>query len=112
MAGEAPRCATRCLTPCSRTSNARACLQCLRKLLLEHSGYKNAARCDIYRLTRFTPSIRLQCLRKLLLKHSGYESATEGDSFLLAFHCPEDALLFAMEAQVGACVLACWWGVG
>lgn len=29
-----------------------------------------------------------------------YESATEGDSFLLAFHCPEDALLFAMEAQV------------
>ncbi|KAG2434059.1 hypothetical protein HXX76_007787 [Chlamydomonas incerta] len=47
------------------------------------------------------------CLRKLLLKHSGYESATEGDSFLLAFHCPEDALLFAMEAQVA--LLECAW---
>ncbi|GFR48852.1 hypothetical protein Agub_g10806, partial [Astrephomene gubernaculifera] len=47
------------------------------------------------------------CLRKLLLKHSGYESATEGDSFLLAFHCPEDALLFSMEAQVA--LLECAW---
>eukprot|EP00198_Chlamydomonas_reinhardtii_P006617 XP_001695953.1 predicted protein [Chlamydomonas reinhardtii] len=49
----------------------------------------------------------IQCLRKLLLKHSGYESATEGDSFLLAFHSPEDALLFAMEAQVA--LLECGW---
>ncbi|KAG2501549.1 hypothetical protein HYH03_000056 [Edaphochlamys debaryana] len=47
------------------------------------------------------------CLRRLLLKHNGYESATEGDSFLLAFHCPEDALLFAMEAQVA--LLECAW---
>ncbi|GLI68045.1 hypothetical protein VaNZ11_012368 [Volvox africanus] len=49
------------------------------------------------------------CLRKLLLKHSGYESATEGDSFLLAFHCPEDALLFAMESQVA--LLECAWPI-
>lgn len=46
-------------------------------------------------------------IRRLLLKHAGYESATEGDSFLLAFHCPEDALLFAMEAQVA--LLECDW---
>ncbi|GFH24554.1 guanylate cyclase domain-containing protein, partial [Haematococcus lacustris] len=39
------------------------------------------------------------CIRQVLLKHNGYESATEGDSFLLAFHCPEDALLFALECQ-------------
>lgn len=63
-----PHWAARGLTPSPRTPNTHACAQ---------------------------------CLRKLLLKHSGYESATEGDSFLLAFHCPEDALLFAMEAQVG-----------
>ncbi|PNW84895.1 hypothetical protein CHLRE_03g162900v5 [Chlamydomonas reinhardtii] len=38
-------------------------------------------------------------IRQLLLQHSGYESATEGDSFILAFHRPLDALLFAAEAQ-------------
>ncbi|MEW5319087.1 MAG: hypothetical protein WDW38_010258 [Sanguina aurantia] len=48
-----------------------------------------------------------QCMRKLLLKHSGYESATEGDSFILAFHCPEDALLFSMEGQVA--LMECNW---
>ncbi|MEW5301527.1 MAG: hypothetical protein WDW36_004384 [Sanguina aurantia] len=40
------------------------------------------------------------CMRRLLLKHSGYESATEGDSFIMAFHLPKDALLFAMDGQV------------
>ncbi|GLI68043.1 hypothetical protein VaNZ11_012366 [Volvox africanus] len=39
------------------------------------------------------------CLRRLLLRHSGYEGSSEGDSFVLAFHSPKDALLFAMEAQ-------------
>eukprot|EP00198_Chlamydomonas_reinhardtii_P006519 XP_001695855.1 predicted protein [Chlamydomonas reinhardtii] len=39
------------------------------------------------------------CLRRLLLRHSGYEGSCEADSFVLAFHSPKDALLFAMEAQ-------------
>ncbi|KAG2499152.1 hypothetical protein HYH03_002734 [Edaphochlamys debaryana] len=38
-------------------------------------------------------------IRQLVLTYSGYESATEGDSFILAFHTPLDALLFAVEAQ-------------
>ena len=42
------------------------------------------------------------CLRRLLLRHSGYEGSCEADSFVLAFHSPKDALLFAMEAQVGS----------
>lgn len=40
------------------------------------------------------------CLRRLLLRHSGYEGTFDGDSFVMAFHSPKDALLFAMEAQL------------
>ncbi|KAG2501553.1 hypothetical protein HYH03_000060 [Edaphochlamys debaryana] len=47
------------------------------------------------------------CLRRLLLRHSGYEGSCEGDSFVLAFHSPKDALLFAMETQ--AALLQCAW---
>ncbi|MEW5319088.1 MAG: hypothetical protein WDW38_010259 [Sanguina aurantia] len=47
------------------------------------------------------------CMRRLLLKHSGYESATEGDSFIMAFHLPKDALLFAMDGQ--AALLTADW---
>ncbi|GLI61280.1 hypothetical protein VaNZ11_003629 [Volvox africanus] len=39
------------------------------------------------------------CLRRVLVRHQGYESATEGDSFILAFHRPDAALSFAVEAQ-------------
>ncbi|KXZ55594.1 hypothetical protein GPECTOR_2g1144 [Gonium pectorale] len=49
------------------------------------------------------------CLRRLLLRHSGYEGSSEADTFVLAFHSPKDALLFAMEAQ--AALLTCAWPV-
>eukprot|EP00798_Chlamydomonas_sp_ICE-L_P000098 gene98-5529_t len=38
-------------------------------------------------------------VRALLPNHRGYESATEGDSFILAFHHPNGAAMFAVEFQ-------------
>lgn len=33
--------------------------------------------------------------------------SSQGDSFILAFHCPEDALLFSMAGQVA--LMECNW---
>lgn len=33
-------------------------------------------------------------LRSLLAQYNGFELATEGDSFQIAFHRPEDAVLW------------------
>ena len=46
-------------------------------------------------------------LQQLLETFRGYESATEGDSFILAFHCPSDALAYADAAQK-ALLQAAW----
>lgn len=48
-------------------------------------------------------------LRRLMGRHSGYESAAEdgGGRFVVAFHSPKDALLFALEAQ--SALLAAEW---
>ncbi|KXZ56419.1 hypothetical protein GPECTOR_1g373 [Gonium pectorale] len=43
--------------------------------------------------------IHHKIIRELLRAHRGYESATEGDSFIVAFHRPVDAVLFAVEIQ-------------
>ncbi|GIM05292.1 hypothetical protein Vretimale_9750, partial [Volvox reticuliferus] len=39
-------------------------------------------------------------IRKHLAETRGYELSTEGDAFAVAFHCPSDALAFAMDTQV------------
>ncbi|PNH08506.1 Adenylate cyclase [Tetrabaena socialis] len=39
------------------------------------------------------------CVRRCATAHNGYESSTEGDSFLLAFHCAQDALAFCLALQ-------------
>ncbi|GFR40991.1 hypothetical protein Agub_g1656, partial [Astrephomene gubernaculifera] len=46
-------------------------------------------------------------LRGLAADHDGYESANEGDSFVLAFHTPHEAVLFALKAQQQL-LLAAW----
>jgi class 3 adenylate cyclase len=54
-------------------------------------------------------------MRSACVKHDGYEWATEGDSFLLAFHTPVDAIMFAADVQVrgilDAAYAACRWCV-
>lgn len=39
-------------------------------------------------------------LRSLLAEYNGFELATEGDSFQIAFHRPEDAILWCCDVQV------------
>ncbi|GFR44062.1 hypothetical protein Agub_g5222 [Astrephomene gubernaculifera] len=39
------------------------------------------------------------CMRRTAVRFGGYESQTEGDSFIIAFHCADSAVQFALAVQ-------------